>query len=148
MIVSLVDDDFRGQVLCDRTKDYESIAHNRNSHTWCAAHGPCSIKHTLGEAKVSELQVTCNTQCYCETYSALQAAHTAMINENILRLQVAVHNVEVVQVLDSQHSLGTEKSRLLFVEVSVSLALHQCEHLAAVDILENKVQRARCDPGG
>ena len=76
------------------------------------------------------------------------AAHTVMINENVLRLQVAVHDVEVVQVLDGQHGLGTEKSSLLFVEVSVSLALHQCEHLAAVDILENKVQRARCDPGG
>lgn len=82
---------------------------------------PRHIIHTLGESEVCQLDTT------------------LVINQHILWLQVAVEDVEVVEVFERQHCLRSKESRLLRREASLTLLLDYCEHLTPVDKLEYEV---------
>ena len=86
-----------------------------------AAHGPRLVLDALGKAKVRDADVA------------------FVVDQHVLGLEVAEHNVEVVQVLECEHGLGTEESSLLLVKAVLLLLLDVGEHLAAVDEFEDKV---------
>eukprot|EP00048_Salpingoeca_helianthica_P015277 m.225942 g.225942 ORF g.225942 m.225942 type:complete len:440 (-) comp16834_c0_seq1:103-1422(-) len=89
-----------------------------------AAHGVGAVVDALGKAKVGEANVS------------------AVVNEHVLGLEVAEHNVDVVQKVKRKNGLRCEKLGLLLGKTPPLLLLDDGEHLAAVDKLQDKVQAA------
>ena len=73
----------------------------------------------LGEAEVGELEVAVD------------------VDEDVLRLHIAVENVVLVQVLDSQYHFGDQQFRLLRVEVT--MLLDHVEQVTAWAEVQNEV---------
>lgn len=83
-----------------------------------AAHGPRNVGHFLGKAKIDELDVTIR------------------IEQNVLRLQVAVRNIALVQVLERHDDLGRIKPDGVLIKPL--LLAQNAEHLAARDVFHDK----------
>lgn len=86
----------------------------------CAAQGPRPTLHPLGEAKVGDLQVTLR------------------VDQEILRLQIPVDQIEVVKVLEREYNLSRVKTRVRLREAA-DLA-KMAEHLATGYIFQHHVQ--------
>uniref|UniRef100_A0A182TKX5 Uncharacterized protein n=1 Tax=Anopheles melas TaxID=34690 RepID=A0A182TKX5_9DIPT len=85
-----------------------------------AAQRPGSALDALGEAEIGHLQV------------ALR------VDQQVFRLQIAIDQVEIVQILERQHNLGGVEARVRLREAAHLSQVR--EHLAARHVLQHHVQ--------
>eukprot|EP01137_Pigoraptor_chileana_P022863 Opistho-2@88271 len=88
-----------------------------------AAQRPGAVKHTLGKSKVSNADVS------------------AVVEKQVLGLQIPVDDIKVVQVVESHGDLGGVDTRHGRGEAAVRVQVG--EHFASVNILQHNVEIAR-----
>lgn len=84
------------------------------------AQRPCAALHSLGEAEIRHLQVTLR------------------VDQEVLRLQVPVDQIQVVEVLESEHDLSGIETRMGLGEAADLAQVR--EHLATGHVLQHHVE--------